>query len=147
MSTMQIIEINGIKMEVDLRQARRIDTFQIGTKVKVLLRSDYAEPTVRSGVIVGFEPFEELPTITVCYLDIGYSEAKICFAYINSSPKSRAKYEIIAAIDDDLPIQKENVLALMERDEQKKLDELNELRRKREYFLQHFKSYFVPEKV
>ena len=32
----RIIEINGIKMEVDLRNAKRIDTFKVGDPVKVL---------------------------------------------------------------------------------------------------------------
>ena len=31
-----IVEINGIKMEVDLRHATRVEEFKIGSKVKVL---------------------------------------------------------------------------------------------------------------
>src|SRR5690625_1881074 len=100
--TKQIIEINGIKMEVDTRYARRIDTFQVGTKVKILLKQDgYGgkDTKVYSGVIVGFEPFDSLPTIVVCYLEIDYSGAHIKFAYVNTATDK--KWEIVAAVDDD----------------------------------------------
>lgn len=138
----QIIEINGIKMEVDLRHARRIDTVQVGTKVKVLLKSAYTDHTVRTGVVVGFEPFESLPTIIVCYMDISYSEAKLEFAYINSSTKSKEKYELVVSLDDDMPFQKQTVLSQLAAQRAKKVEEVEELDRKREYFLQHFEAYF-----
>ena len=35
-----MVEIDGVKMEVDLRTARRIDTFAVGDNVKVLCK-DY----------------------------------------------------------------------------------------------------------
>lgn len=145
MSDKQVIEINGVKMEVDLRHAVRIDTFRIGTKVKILAKeAGYSSDTkVYSGVIVGFEPFESLPTIVVCYLERDYAGATLKFAYVNSS--SAKKWEIVAAVDDDLPVQKADVLALIDRDMAKKADELEDLGRKRAYFLQHFSAYFEPE--
>jgi len=33
----QIIEINGVKLEVDLSTAKRIDEFRVGDTVKVLI--------------------------------------------------------------------------------------------------------------
>ena len=36
MEEKRIIDINGMKMEVDLRTAKRIDTFKVGDNVKVL---------------------------------------------------------------------------------------------------------------
>ena len=34
------IEIGGIKMQIDLRQAKRIDTFKVGDSVKILKKGD-----------------------------------------------------------------------------------------------------------
>ena len=39
MEEKRIIDINGMKMEVDLRTAKRIDTFKVGDNVKVWLPS------------------------------------------------------------------------------------------------------------
>ena len=36
MEEKRLVEINGIKMEVDMRSARRVDTFKVGDNVKVL---------------------------------------------------------------------------------------------------------------
>jgi hypothetical protein len=143
-STKQIIEINGVKMEVDTRHAVRIDTFQVGSKVKLLEKeTGYSTSTkVYSGVIVGFEPFASLPTIVVCYLDRDYSGANLKFAYVNTATDK--KWEIVSAVDDDLPVQKADVLTMMDRDIEKKRDEIAEIERKRAYFLQHFAAYFEP---
>lgn len=141
----QIIEINGVKMEIDTRHAVRIDTFRIGTKVKLLEKQNNygnADTKVYSGVIVGFEPFESLPTIVVCYLERDYQGANLKFAYVNTA--SDKKWEIVAAVDDDLPVQKADVLAVIDRDVTKKQEEIAELQRKRAYFLQHFAAYFEP---
>lgn len=144
MSEKQIIEINGIKMEVDLRHATRLDTFKVGSKVKLLYKDSYNN-AVHSGVVVGFEPFAEMPTIVVCYLETTYSEAKLKFAYVNE--KSRDKYELIASIDDELPIQKADVLSQMDKEIEKKREEIADLERKRGYFLKHFNAYFEAEKA
>ena len=142
-STKQVIEINGVKMEVDTRYARRIDTFQVGTKVKVLEKQNQYGSTdtkVYTGVIVGFEPFESLPTIIVCYLETDYSGANLKFAYINTSTDK--KWELVASIDDDLPVQKADVLTKLDREMEKKRDEIADMQRKRDYFLQHFSAHF-----
>ena len=36
MEEKRIVEIDGVKIEVDLRTAKRIDTFAVGDNVKVL---------------------------------------------------------------------------------------------------------------
>lgn len=136
----QIVEINGIKMEVDMRHATRIDTMVVGSKVKLLVKSDYGSPEVFSGVVVGFENFKDLPTIIVCYLNVSYNEAKLQFAYINSD--SVKKYDMVASVDDELPINKSDVLSRMEKEIAKKEEEIADLQRKRDFFLQHFSRYF-----
>lgn len=145
-NTKQVIEINGVKMEVDTRYARRIDTFQVGTKVKLLEKQSVyggSDTKVYSGVIVGFEPFETLPTIIVCYLEHDYASANVKFAYVNTATDK--KWEIVASLDDDLPIQRADVLAKIDRELLKKADEIADLERRRAYFLQNFAAYFAPE--
>jgi hypothetical protein len=137
----QIVEINGIKMEVDMRHATRIDTLVVGSKVKVLIKSDYSAPEVKSGVVVGFEAFKDLPTIIVCYLNISYSEAKLEFAYINSD--SAKKYDIVLSVDEELPVEKSDVLSRMDKEIAKKHEEIADIERKRDYFLKNFDHYFA----
>ena len=137
---LQVIEINGVKLEVDMRHAKRIDHLVVGSKVKVLTKSTYGEPKVYPGVVVGFEPFKEMPTIIVCYLEHSYNSASLEFAYVNT--KSADKYEIVASIDDDLPVDKADVLTRMDRELEKKREEIDDLLRKRGYFLAHFNKYF-----
>lgn len=50
-----IIEVNGVKLEVDLRTARRIDEIRIGDRVKVLIKG-YSDYKVHAGTVIGFEP-------------------------------------------------------------------------------------------
>lgn len=141
--TKTVIEINGVKMEVDLRHAKRIDTLVVGSKVKLLIKeSGYSSVSnnVYSGVVVGFEPFQDMPTIIVCYLDLGYQETTLKFAYIND--KSNDKYDLIVSIDDELPVQKQDVLSRIDREIEKKKVEIEDLERKRDYFLKHFTQYF-----
>lgn len=141
----RVIEINGIKMEVDLRHAKRVDMFTIGTKVKLLVKGgSYSSDKVHSGVVVGFEPFEDLPTIVVCYLESSY-DPELKFAYINKD--TQENYDVIPAIDDDLPIQKSDVLAKIDGKILKAQEEIKDLERKRDYFLSHFNQYFKPEEV
>ena len=143
----QTIEINGIKFDVDLRTAKRVDTFKVGSHVKILLKSanSYIEEKVRPGVVVGFEPFESCPTIIVCYVDISWSEAKLEFAYINA--KTHDKYELVMSIDDEISFTKEDVLTRLDREVAKKREEIAEIERKRTFFLEHFNKYFAPEAV
>ena len=69
---MSVIEINGSKFDVDFREAKEINTFKVGDKVKVL-KKKYLEHVVYPGIIVGFEQFQKLPTIVIAYLD-GYNQ-------------------------------------------------------------------------
>jgi hypothetical protein len=140
MSEKEIIEINGVKMEVDLRQATRIEHLVVGSKVKILVKGSYGSPEVHPGVVVGFEAFQDLPTIIVCYLQISYNEAKLEFAYINKD--SAEKYDLVVSVDDELPIQKADVLTRIDREKEKLAEQIEDLNRKRDYFLQHFNKYF-----
>ena len=63
MEEKRIIEIDGVKIEVDMRTAKRIDTFKVGDNVKVLCKSG-DDFKVRPGVIIDFCNFKEKPTIS-----------------------------------------------------------------------------------
>jgi hypothetical protein len=136
----QVVEINGMKLEVDMRTAKRVDTFKIGTKVKLLVKSDYGESSVCSGVIAGFEPFEELPTLIVCYIEMTWNEAKLKFVHINE--KTRDKYEIVASLDETLPIEKADIVKQMDKAIEAKQQEIADIERKRDYFLKYFNQWF-----
>lgn len=136
-----VVEINGVKMEVDMRYAKRIDTLRVGSKVKLLHKGDsYSRTSVYPGVVVGFEPFKDLPTIIVCYLKQEYGECKLEFAYINSG--SNEKYDIVASVDEELPVAKADVLSRIDNEIAKKRAEIEDIERKRAFFLSHFTRYF-----
>ncbi|MBE9572119.1 MAG: hypothetical protein IMF11_15940 [Proteobacteria bacterium] len=138
MEDKKIIEINGIKLEVDLRQAKRIDTFRIGDKVKILIK-EYSEHVIYPGIVVGFEAFRELPTIVVAYVNTKYSSCELKFAYINAETKD---VDMATTDDDYLPIEKASIIEKFDREIIKKEEELNEMKARKSYFLEHFQRYF-----
>jgi hypothetical protein len=64
-----IVEVNGVKLEVDVRTARRIEEFRIGSRVKLRVNVDHIGQRVYPGIVIGFEPSEDLPTILVAYVE------------------------------------------------------------------------------
>lgn len=139
-----IIEINGVKLEVDLRKARVVhDNIKIGSRVKLLEKSAYDGPEVYAGVVVAFEPFESLPTIVIAYIKNAYGESNfVHFAYINTSDKSKEKWEMVPSQDDDMPIARENIMSGFAREIQKHEQEIIGLNARRDYFTRNFGAYF-----
>lgn len=141
MSEKTIIEINGVKMEIDLRHAVRIDELRVGDRVKVLVKG-YSDYKVYPGTIIGFEPFQSLPTIIVAYLENGWNSVDVKFLYFNAQTK---EHEIVKAIDDDgMDIDKAALLAAFDRDVAKHQREISAIEEKRAYFLQQFRAYWEP---
>lgn len=134
-----IIEIGGVKLEVDLRQAKRIEHIRIGDKVKILKKNDYGDPAVYAGVVVGFEPFASLPTICVAYVDREYNKASIKVVHINAKAKN---YELIVAGDDDLGAERDSIAALFNRQIAEKQREIEVLEEQRTYFETNFRQYW-----
>lgn len=136
-----IIEVNGVKLEVDLRSAKRIDQLQVGSRVKCLVKGYGGEFSTHPGVIVGFEPFPSQPSIVVAYLDNGYSSAGLKFKTFNSATKD---FEVVADLDNNsLEIDRASVLEVFDRDISKKQIELRELQEKKAFFLSRFGQYFT----
>lgn len=136
-----IIEVNGVKLEVDLRTAKRVDELRVGDRVKVLIKG-YSEYKVHAGTIVGFEPFQNLPTVIVAYLEHDWASVGVKFLYFNAQTKET---EIVKAIDDDqLDINKADILQRFDKEIAKKHEEAEDLERRRKFFVDNFKAYW-PE--
>ena len=132
----RIIEINGIKLEVDLRSARRIDEFRVGDNVKVL-DSRNGKSLVRSGIITDFANFKELPTLIVAmYCPPDYwSKPSIEFLYYNSQTED---VEIVGVSAEEVIVSRETVVQKFDDEIAKKRDELNDLIIKRDTFVKYF---------
>ena len=132
----RIIEINGIKLEVDMRSARRIDEFKVGDSVKVLdSRDDRNE--MRSGVITDFANFKELPTIMVAIYKAGsyWERPTIEFIPFNAETKG---IEIVGVNAEEIIVSRDTVVQKFDDEITKKRDELNDLIIKRDTFVKYF---------
>lgn len=140
MTEKQIIEINGIKMEVDLRYAKVIDNYKVGDHVKVLIKRYSDSYSTFSGIIVEFNQFQMLPTIVVCYADIDYSKAEIKFISINSQTKD---CEIVHMSEVEKMEGRGRAVDMLNASVVKAQAELAELERKRDYFIENFDRHLV----
>ena len=141
MSETTVIEIGGVKLEVDLRSAKRIDTLRVGSKVKVLDKNagGYGGPKISPGVVIGFEPFPYLPSILIAYLNMDYGKVELKFLTLNAKTDS---HQVVASIDDD-KIDRKEVGAFFDREETKLERALEEIRERRAYFDSHFGAYWT----
>ena len=70
----RIVEINGIKVEVDLREAKVIESFKVGDPVRVFHPgASHRDADIRPGVIVGFCEFGKNPAIQILELRRDYN--------------------------------------------------------------------------
>ncbi|MED5549760.1 MAG: hypothetical protein VX529_10410 [Pseudomonadota bacterium] len=134
--TKRIIEIEGVKIEVDLRTARRIEELKIGSRVRVLTK-DYGGHKVSTGVIIGFEQFKKLPTLIVATVNPNsYStDNPMQIVHYNADSKDT---EIVGAADDDFEFDGDLVERQFDRLERKHEAELQKARDQRAWFRQHF---------
>jgi hypothetical protein len=133
-----IIEINGIKLEVDLRTARKIENYKVGDTVKLLVKK-YDKYETKLGVIVDFDAFEHKPTIVIAYLEHSYNDTEIKIANINSENND---YEICPLSDWFIPFSKQDVLNQINENLNKKNEEIKVLENKKRIFLEMFGKYF-----
>lgn len=136
----QIIEVGGVKLEVDLRHAKRIDELKIGSPVKVLIKGYGDSVNVHPGVVVGFEPFPSLPTIIIAYVVVNYNSAELKFSHINRETKNT---EIIHSMDPtDLLVDKQKYVDTFDREIEKKRREIQDMEEKKKFFLSEFGAYW-----
>jgi len=134
----RIIEINGIKMEVDMRNVKVLEHYKVGDPVKVL-KKEYQNYKSYPGMIIGFDDFKNLPTIIVAYLDVSYSEATLKFIYLNSQSED---VEICPTLKNDMPLTQGNIIEMFDRKIVVKEQELKDLESQKKYFLDQFGVYF-----
>ena len=135
------IEINGIKLEVDLRTCKRVDTFKVGDNVKVL-KKNYDNYSVYSGVIVDFVAFKQKPAIVVAYFNQDYSGVSIKFETITEDSKD---IEIAPCLPHELKLNKARVLDKFDLQIADKEREADELRQKKQYFIDNFGKFFEQD--
>lgn len=132
----RIVEINGVKLEVDMRSARRIDEFKVGDSVKVLdQRNDKCE--MRSGVITDFANFKELPTMMVAVYKVGSYWEKPTIEFIPYNAKTEG-IEIVGVSAEEIIVSRDTVVQKFDDEIAKKRDELNDLIIKRDTFVKYF---------
>ncbi len=137
MEEKRIVEIDGVKIEVDLRTAKRIDTFCVGDNVKVLCK-DYDSYKVKPGIITDFANFKEKPTIVVAVFNEGSWSSSPNIEFIHIYEGMENKYEIIYADGEELRLTKDGVIEKFEREIQKKRNEAQDLQNQLDYFKKHF---------
>ena len=137
MEDKRIVEIDGVKVEVDLRTAKRVDSFRVGDNVKILDKN-YSGYKVKPGIIVDFAEFKELPTIVIAVFEEGSwaSSPSISFIYYNK--ETAENVEIVPASEDEIKLSKDGVIEKFEREIQKKKNEWIDLQNQLEYFKKHF---------
>ena len=132
----RIIEINGVKLEVDMRSARRIDEFKVGDSVKVLdQRNDKNE--MRSGVITDFANFKDLPTMMVAIYKEGSYWEKPTIEFIPYNANTEG-IEIVGVSAEEIIVSRDTIVQKFDDEIAKKRDELNDLIIKRDTFIKYF---------
>ena len=137
MDEKRIVEIDGVKIEVDLRTAKRVDSYKVGDNVKILEResSDYK---VKPGIIVDFAEFNELPTIVIAVFEEGSYYTRPSIKFINYNAKTSEKIEMVPASEDEIKVSRDSVVEMFEREISKKKNELLDLHNQLDYFLEKF---------
>ena len=134
----RIIEVHGVKIEVDTRDIKVIDTYRIGQNVKVLIKT-YNDWKLYHAIITGFYPFNNLPTITLAYFNTNYGEDKVKFITFNSDSKD---VELCPAAELDLELDKKEVLDEMDRKIVSIKTDLAQHEMNRKFFLERFGQVF-----
>ena len=138
MEERRIVEIDGVKIEVNLRTAKRIDTFKVGDNVKVLCKNYNNEFKVKPGIITDFANFKERPTIVVAVFNEGSWSSTPSIEFIHIYEGMEDKYEIVYTSDEDLRLTKDGVIEKFEREIAKKKNEAQDLENQLNYFINHF---------
>jgi len=135
----RIIEVNGVKLEIDLSTAKKVDSYKIGDSVK-MLRKKYSDGWVSyPAVIIGFDNFESKPMINLLYLESDYSGASLHLEHIHQDTKD---IEIIPLTEADIILDKAGILEKMDSLILVKETELKDLTMKKEYFIKNFGKFF-----
>ena len=140
----RIVEIGGVKVQVDLRNCKVIEEYKVGDGVKVLLKKYSDSYESFPGVIVGFDDFPTLPSINIAYLRSDYNGAEVQFMTYNGQTKD---VQIAPLNSLDRYFSKSDALEQLEKKITVKKNEIAELEQKKKYFESTFHKYFEEVKV
>ena len=136
----KIIEINGIKMEIDLREAKVIEQYKVGDNLKILVKEGYGDKFQSYiGTIIGFDEFETRPTIVIAYLKTSHNEASIEYVYYNKETKD---VELCPLNNWDIPVTKSQVIDEFDKEIKTAKNKIREVETKKKLFTQLFGKYF-----
>ena len=137
----RIVEINGVKMEVDLREEKVVDHYKVGDPVRVYHpKNDYNRAEIRVGVIVGFCEFDKTPCIEILELNEDYS--RITFKTVVIGEGINTDVQIAPYDRYEGLISRADVVTRFDRMIQEKELELSDLKLRREYFINDFAKAF-----
>lgn len=133
-SDKRVIEVNGVKMEVDLRTAKKVEHFKVGDPVKFLKKEYSDRYKTHIGVIVGFTEFKERPAIDILYLEENYASADLKIHTMTEDDENELahfnSYEGVLTLD--------SIVDKLNRMIETKEAELETLRYKKAMFKKHF---------
>lgn len=138
----KIIEINGVKFEVDARTAtlRQVEHIKIGSRVKVLKKKYSDDYEVNHGVVIGFEPFNTTPTVIIAYMELSYGTApNIKFLYFHSKSSEQI---IVSDENDKEALEASNIIQQLDKEIHKKRQEIQDLEDRKSYFTKNFQAYW-----
>ena len=136
----RIVEIDGVKLEIDLRKAKVIDHYKIGDPVRVLHPGTGYGSGIKAGIIVGFCEFDKNPAIEILELDADYSTTNFKLVTVISgqeNPVQIAPYDRYSGL-----FTQSDIVTRFDREIQKKELELADLKLKKEYFIKDFMKAF-----
>jgi hypothetical protein len=136
----RIVEIDGVKIEVDLRTVKVIDHYKVGDPVQILHPGEGYGCGIKAGVIVGFCDFNENSAIEIIELDADYTGVNFKTLTVVSGQKNNvqiAPYDKYQGL-----ISQADVVTRFDREIQKKELELADLKLKKKYFIDDFAKAF-----
>jgi hypothetical protein len=136
----RIVEIDGIKVEVDISTAKVISNYKIGDPVRILHPGEGYGCGIKPGIIVGFCQFEKNPAIEILELDTDYSGTNFRIVTIVSGQKNDVQicpYDRFEGL-----ISRSDVVTRFDREIQKKELELADMKLKKQYFIDEFSKAF-----
>lgn len=140
--TKRIVEIGGVKLEVDLRDAKVISNYKVGDRVRVLTKQYGDTFEDNPGVIIGFDEFEKNPSLRIAVLENNYSKAEIKFIVFNKGTKD---VEICPCDDFGMLFGRSDILKKLDNEIYNAEEKVEDLKRKKAFFKSHFDQYFKQE--
>lgn len=138
---MKTVEISGIKLEIDELTTRTVESYRVGDKVKVLVKSYGDTYDIYPGAITGFAPFEVLPSIEVLYVKTGFTTDTDPFVMKAVNAKTEG-LEIVPLNDLELLVDRDAIVRKFDHAIVAAEAKLDDMCAKRTYFVKHFARAF-----